>query len=163
MKYVIRSIKYLLYFVVIFCLCVVVVVVFSHQSLADVPSLFKEGSLLPICLIFVGFAALYPAVGYRKGRLHLDGEWKDYRDAVMHSMTGAGYKLVEEDDRHMKFRHGRPLIRLTRMWEDAVTFELQESDPGLVLVDGPSRDTMRIVSSVYYNYRMSHPQNGEEP
>lgn len=159
MKYFIRSVKYLIYFVVIFFICLAIVVLVSHQSFTDIPSLFKEGSLLPICLIFIGFAALYPAVGYRKGRLHLDGEWKDYRDSIMQTMEGAGYKLVEEDGHSMKFRHTRPLIRLTRMWEDAITFQQQESDPYLVLVDGPSRDSLRLVSAVYYNYRMSHPQS----
>jgi len=161
MKYLVRSLKYLVYFVVIFIICVAIVVVFSHQSFTDIPSLFKEGSLLPICLIFIGFAAIYPAVGYRKGRLNLDGEWKDYRDTVVDTMESAGYKLVEEDGSSLKFRHTRPMIRLTRMWEDAVTFEQQENDPYLVLVDGPSRDTLRIVSSVYYNYRMNHPKTEE--
>ncbi len=161
MKYLVRSLKYLVYFVVIFIICVAIVVVFSHQSFTDIPSLFKEGSLLPICLIFIGFAAIYPAVGYRKGRLNLDGEWKDYRDTVVDTMESAGYKLVEEDGSSLKFRHTRPMIRLTRMWEDAVTFEQQENDPYLVLVDGPSRDTLRIVSSIYYNYRMNHPKSEE--
>ena len=81
MKYLIRSLKYLLYFVIIFCLCLAIVVLFSHQSFSDIPSLFKEGSFLPICLIFLGFALLYPAVGYRKAKLVLDGEWKDYMPA----------------------------------------------------------------------------------
>lgn len=161
MKYLVRSLKYLVYFVVIFIICVAIVVVFSHQSFTDIPSLFKEGSLLPICLIFIGFAAIYPAVGYRKGRLNLDGEWKDYRDTVVDTMESAGYKLVEVDGSSLKFRHTRPMIRLTRMWEDAVTFEQQENDPYLVLVDGPSRDTLRIVSSIYYNYRMNHPKTEE--
>ena len=161
MKYLVRSLKYLAYFVIIFCLCLLIVVIFSHQSLASIPSLFKEGSLLPICLIFLGFAALYPAVGYRKARLVLDGEWKDYRDAVMKTMEDAGYKLVEETPRTMKFRSSRAAIRITRMWEDDITFELQENDPTLVKVDGPSRDTLRLVGSVYYNYRMSHPQSEE--
>lgn len=158
MKYIVRALKYLVYFVVIFFICLAIVVLFSHQSFTDIPSLFKEGSLLPICLIFIGFSALYPAVGYRKGRLHLDGEWKDYRDSVMQTMEAADYKLVEEDEHSMKFRNTRPLIRMTRMWEDEITFQQQESDPYLVLVDGPSRDSLRIVSSIYYNYRMNHPQ-----
>ena len=161
MKYLVRSLKYLVYFVVIFIICVAIVVVFSHQSFTDIPSLFKEGSLLPICLIFIGFAAIYPAVGYRKGRLNLDGEWKDYRDTVVDTMESAGYKLVEEDGSSLKFRHTRPMIRLTRMWEDEITFQQQENDPYLVLVDGPSRDTLRIVSSIYYNYRMNHPKSEE--
>ena len=159
MKYLIRSLKYLAYFVLIFFLCIFIVLVFTHQQFTSLHEMFKEGSLLPITLIFMGFAALYPAVGYRKARLVLDGEWKDYREAVMQTMKDAGYKLVAEDDCTMKFRSTRAAIRITRMWEDAITYELQENDPTLVKVDGPSRDTMRLVGSVYYNYRMSHPQS----
>ena len=161
MKYLIRSLKYLLYFVIIFFLCVALVLLFSRQPISSFPELFKEGSLLPICLIFLFFAAIYPLVGYRKGRLVMDGEWKDYRDAIKKTMEGADYELVSEDENSLKFRSKRAAIRLTRMWEDAITFTRQESDPNLVLVDGPSRDSLRLVGNVYYNYRMEHPQDGE--
>lgn len=161
MKYLIRSLKYLLYFVIIFFLCIALVLLFSHQPISSFPELFKEGSLLPICLIFLFFAAIYPLVGYRKGRIVMDGEWKDYRDAIKKTMEGADYELVSEDENSLKFRSKRAAIRLTRMWEDAITFTRQESDPNLVLVDGPSRDSLRLVGNVYYNYRMEHPQDGE--
>ncbi len=161
MKYIIRSLKYLVYVLVIFFICIALVMLFSHQPISAFPEMFKEGSLLPIGLIFVAFAAIYPLIGYRKGRLVLDGEWKDYREAVMETMKNAGYKLVEEDERSLKFRSERPAVRLSRMWEDAITFTQQESDPSLVLVDGPSRDTLRLVGNVYYNYRMKHPQSEE--
>lgn len=161
MKYLIRSVKYLLYFVIVFCLCVLVVMIFSHQPLSAIPTLFKEGSMLPIALIFVGVAAIYPAVGYRKARLVLDGEWPETRDAIVKTMQSADYELAEEDDTKMVWRSKRPVIRFTRMWEDTITFERQENDPTLVLVDGPSRDTFRIASAVNYNFRMSHPQSEE--
>ena len=161
MKYLIRSLKYLLYFVIIFFLCIALVLLFSHQPISSFPELFKEGSLLPICLIFLFFAAIYPLVGYRKGRLVMDGEWKDYRDAIKKTMENADYEMVSEDENSLKFRSKRAAIRLTRMWEDAITFTRQESDPNLVLVDGPSRDSLRLVGNVYYNYRMEHPQDGE--
>ena len=161
MKYLVRSVKYLLYFVIIFCLCIVIVMLFSHQPISAIPTLFQEGSLLPIVLIFLGVAAIYPAVGYRKARLMLDGEWPDHRDAIVKTMQSADYELVEEDDKKMVWRSTRQVIRFTRMWEDAITFERQENDPTLILIDGPSRDTFRIASAVNYNYRMSHPQSEE--
>ena len=161
MKYLIRSLKYLAYFVIIFFLCLAVVMIFSHQPLSALPTLFQEGSFLPIALIFLGVAAIYPAVGYRKGRLVLDGEWPAYRDAIVKTMQDADYELVEENETKMVWRSKRAVIRLTRMWEDTITFEKQENDPTLVLVDGPSRDSLRIVGAVYYNYRMSHPQSEE--
>jgi len=161
MKYLVRSVKYLVYFVIIFLLCIALVMLFSKMPLSSFPELFKEGSLPKICLIFVFFSAIYPLIGYRKGRLVLDGEWKEYRDAVMETMKNADYKLVSEDERTMKFRSNRAAIRFSRMWEDAITFELQEDNPSLVLVDGPSRDSLRLISNIYYNYRQQHPQNEE--
>lgn len=167
MKYLVRSVKYLIYFFIIFCICLALVVLFSRHSFSEIPEmlkngeLFKENSLLYIVLIFVGCAALYPAFGFRKGRMQLNGDWKEYRDSVAKTMEGADYKLVREDDHTMVWRHSRPLIRLTRMWEDTITFSVQEKDPSLVLVDGPSRDTFKIIRAVLYNHRMSHPQNEE--
>ena len=102
MKYLIRSLKYLVYVLIIFFVCIALVMLFSHQPISAFPEMFKEGSLLPICLIFVAFAAIYPLIGYRKGRLVLDGEWKDYREAVMETMKNAGYRLVEEDQHYAK-------------------------------------------------------------
>ncbi|MBP5505508.1 MAG: hypothetical protein J6X89_05360 [Bacteroidales bacterium] len=161
MRYLIRSLKYLLYFVIIFFICIGIVLLTSHQKFTSLPDMFQEGSLLPIVIVFVGIAAIYPALGYRKGRLNLDGEWPEYRDSVMKTMEEAGYNLVSEENGNMKFRSGRLAIRLTRMWEDAITFIVNDDTPGVVKVDGPSRDTFRIISNVYYNYRMSHPQSQE--
>ena len=161
MKYLVRSLKYLAYFVLIFFVCVLIVVLISHPQGSSFASLFKEGSLLPICLIFLFFAAIYPLLGYKKARLVMDGEWKDYRDTIVETMQSAGYELKSEDERELKFRSKSATMRIRRMWEDGITFTRQENDPSLVLVDGPSRDTLRIVGSVYYNYRMNHPQSEE--
>ena len=161
MKYLIRALKYLVYFVIIFLLCIALVMLFSHQPLSTFPALFKEGALWQIGLIFLGFSALYPLLGYRKGRLVMDGEWADYRDSIMKTMKAADYELVSEDENSLKFRSIRTGVRLSRMWEDAITFERQENDPSLVLVDGPTRDTLRLFGNVYYNYRMEHPQSEE--
>ena len=161
MKYLVRALKYLLYFLIVFCFCILLVMLFSRRDGVTLATMFKEGSFLPICLIFLFFSAIYPLLGYRKGRLRLDGDWKDYRDTVVETMESGGYRLEEEDGGKLMFRHSKPMFRLSRMYEDAITFLPQENDPTLVLVDGPSRDTLKIIGSIYYNYRMQHPQDGE--
>ena len=159
MKYFVRALKYLIYFLLVFFFCVLLVMLFSHREGLTLATMFKEGSFLPLCLIFVGFAAIYPLLGYRKGKMRLDGDWEDYRDTVVETMESGDYALIGEDGGKMVFRHTKPMFRLSRMYEDTITFLPQESDPTLVLVDGPSRDTLKIIGSIYYNYRMSHPQS----
>lgn len=164
MKYLIRSLKQLLYFVLIFVVCVAIVLLLNHQPISAVPLMFQEGALLPICLIFVFFAAIYPLVGYRKSHIEMDDAalWPDYRDAIMEAMKNAGYSLKSESDTTLKFRCDSTGVRIARKGEDAITFERDAADPARVSVDGPARDTLRFVGDVYYIYRRNHPQDQEE-
>ncbi len=161
MKYLIRSLKQLLYFVLIFVVCVAIVLLLNHQSISAVPLMFQEGALLPICLIFVFFAAIYPLVGYRKSHIAMDDAnlWPDYREAILEAMKNAGYSLKQESDTLLKFRCDSAGVRISRKGEDAITFERDSADPARVNVDGPTRDTLRFVGDVYYIYRCKHPQN----
>ncbi len=163
MKYLVRSLKQLLYFVLIFVVCVAIVLLLNHQPISAVPLMFQEGALLPICLIFVFFAAIYPLVGYRKSHIAMDSEqqWPDYREAIMEVMKNAGYSLKGESDTTLKFRSSNTGVRIARKGEDAITFERDATDPARVNVDGPARDTIRFVGDVYYTYRQSHPQDQE--
>lgn len=160
MKYLVRSLKYLAYFVLIFFLCILIIRLAMHGTKVPLAEMFEEGAFNKIAVIFVAFALLYPLVGYRKGRLTLDGEWKDYRDAVIETMQNAQYSLVSEQDGVMKFRSDKIALRISRMWEDAITF-IPAEDGIHVAVDGPTRDTTRIISAIYYNYRRQHPQSEE--
>ena len=160
MKYLLRSFKYLVYFVLIFFLCILIIRLAMRGQRVPLVEMFEEGAFTKIAIIFAAFALVYPLVGYKKGRLTLDGEWSAYRDAVVKTMTGAQYNLVSEEGGVMKFRSSRAAIRLSRMWEDAITFT-PLPDGIHVEVDGPTRDTTRIISSIYYNYRMQNPQSEE--
>ncbi len=163
MKYLVRSLKQLLYFVLIFVVCVAIVLLLNHQSISAVPLMFQEGALLPICLIFMFFAAIYPLVGYRKSHIAMDSaeNWPDYRKIILEVMKNAGYNISKESETSLKFRSGSTGVRISRKWEDAVTFEIDASDPARVNVDGPARDTLRFVGDIYYCYRQSHPQEEE--
>lgn len=160
MKYLVRSIKHLAYFVLIFFLCVLIIKLATHAQDVPLSEMFEEGAFTKIALILVAFAALYPLLCYKKGKLVLDGEWAGYRDAVMQTMQNAEYSLVSEENGVMKFRSDKMALRLSRMWEDAITFT-PAADGIHVDVDGPYRDTSRIIGAVYYNYRMSHHQTEE--
>ncbi|MCF0177953.1 MAG: hypothetical protein HUJ90_04940, partial [Bacteroidales bacterium] len=96
MKYIIRSIKYLIYFAIIFFLIVIILCLFMHRDITDFAALFKEGALWQILVMFVAVAAIYPALGYKKNKIVMDGSFKDYRKSIMEVMTNAEYQLADE-------------------------------------------------------------------
>ncbi|MBO4765455.1 MAG: hypothetical protein J5508_07105, partial [Bacteroidales bacterium] len=86
----------------------------------------------------------------------LDGPFSDYHDIIKQTMEDADFSLESEDDEKMVFRQNKGYMRFSRMWEDAITFYKGEER---VYVDGPIRDTTRIISNVYYNYRQRNQKN----
>ena len=158
MKYLIRSIKYLIYFAVVFFILVAIICIVMKHPISQFTNLFAAGSIWRILLLFVGVSALYPLLGYRKQHIALDGPFSDYRPIIIKTMEDAEYKLDSEDDKQMVFRHTKCYIRASRMWEDSITFYKDEES---VLVDGPFRDSTRLIGAIYYNYRMNNPKENE--
>ena len=156
MKYCIRAVKYFVYFVGLFFIIVAIICVALKHPLSQFVELFREGSMWQIAVLFALISAAYPALGFRKNHITLDGPFSDYHDIITETMENAEFELESEDDEKMVFRQKRGYMRFSRMWEDAVTFYKGE---GRVYVDGPIRDTTRLISNVYYNYRTRNPKD----
>ena len=155
MKYFIRAVKYFVYFVVLFLVIVTILCMVLNHPLSSFTTLFKEGSMWQIAVLFAIISAVYPLLGFRRNHITLDGPCSAYEGVIKQTMEDAEFELESEDDEKMVFRQKRGLLRFTRMWEDAVTFYKGEDR---IYVDGPIRDTTRLISNVYYNYRMRNPQ-----
>ena len=159
MRYLIRALKYLVYFAVIFFLIVGIVYLFSAQKMAGLSftELFKEGSLPKIALFFVAVAAIYPKLSFYKKELYLDGDFTNYAETVDEVMKSLDYECESrEPDRVTYIRKGA-YARLTRMYEDRVTFETAESP---VKVEGYRKDLLRILSAI--NYRVREQRREQE-
>ena len=156
MKYLVRAVKYLIYFTVLFLIIVAILCVVLKHPLSSFTTLFKEGAMWQIAVLFAIISAVYPLLGFRKNHITLDGPFSDYHGIIRQTMEDADFELVSEDDEKMVFRQKKGYMRFTRMWEDAVTFYKGEDR---VYVDGPIRDTTRLISNVYYNYRMRNPKD----
>ncbi|MBP5301759.1 MAG: hypothetical protein J6Y88_00745 [Bacteroidales bacterium] len=156
MKYFVRAVKYLIYFTILFLIIVAILCVVLHHPLSHFAALFKEGAMWQIAVLFAVIAAVYPMLGFRKNHITLDGPFSDYHDIIKKTMDDADFVLEKDDDEKMVFRQKRGYLRFTRMWEDAVTFFKGEDR---IYVDGPIKDTTRLISNIYYNYRQSHPKD----
>lgn len=161
MKYLVRSLKYLIYFVILFFIIVIIISFLNHQDISDFQTLFVDGALAKISGLFIIIALAYPAFGFKKNYLRLEGDYDSYTDIIVETMGRLGYRLKEKDPVNMVFRADKASIRFSRMWEDAITFSITE-DPNKITVDGPYKDTIRVIRAIDYYYRNSTNQNEDQ-
>lgn len=161
MRYLIRALKYLVYFAVIFFLIVGIVYLFSAQKMAGLSfvELFKEGSLPKIALFFVIVAALYPKLSFYKKDLPLDGDFTKYATLVDEVMKELDYEPEKQEEGLVTYRRKGAYARLTRMYEDRITFETAETP---IKVEGYRKDLLRILSGIAYRVRQQNREQGEE-
>ena len=146
MKYIIRSLKYFCYLIILLTLIILALVLTGFVE-ADLSKMFVNGydSLWQIALIMLVFAIIYPRFGFSKRTAHLYGAPEELRPDVMKVMTGLGYVLESEQDGSFAFRRKSGLSRALKMWEDRIT--LSPTGAGLE-VEGLTRDLARIVSGL---------------
>ena len=152
MRYLIRALKYLVYFAIIFFLIVGIVYLFSAQKMAGISfaGLFKEGSLPKIALFFVAVSAIYPKLSFYKKELYLNGDFTKYAGMIGDVMKSLGYAPESSEPGLVTYRKEGTYARLTRMFEDRITFETAGNP---VRVEGYRKDLMRILSAISYRVR----------
>ena len=152
MRYLVRALKYLVYFAVIFVLMVGIIYLFSSQKAAglSLADLFREGSLPLIMLFFVGVAAIYPKLSFYKKPLYLNGDFTKYAEMVDQVMKSLEYVPETKEAGQVTYIKKGAYARLTRMYEDRVTFDTS-ADP--VTVEGYRKDLLRILSAINYRVR----------
>ena len=158
MRYIIRALKYMVYFAVMFVIIVSIVYLFSSQKLAGVPlsDLFKEGSLLKILLLFMAFSLVYPALSFQKKELPVGEDFTKHAEEVESVMESLGYVKESSSSGKVVYRCRSAYARFSRMYEDRITFDTG-SVP--VTVEGYRKDLMRIVSGVTYRIRNASEDN----
>ncbi len=146
MKHFVRSVKYCIYLAVILCL------VIADLSVAgwvgnSVESVFRNGwrSIGQIGLILAAFSAIYPLFGFGSRELIMPGAYDEVRPVVLAFMEGRGYRLEREEGENLYFRLRNPLNRLTRMFEDRISFTRGITG---FSVEGPSKDVVRVLSGL---------------
>ncbi|MCR5071601.1 MAG: hypothetical protein K6A62_06730 [Bacteroidales bacterium] len=146
MKYIIRSLKYFCYLIILLTLIILALVLTGFVE-ADLSKMFVNGydSLWQIALVMLAFAALYPRFGFSKRTAHVYGSPEEIRSDVLRVMEVLGYRLESEKEGSWAFLRRSGVSRALKMWEDRIT--LTASAAGLE-VEGLTRDLMRVVSAM---------------
>lgn len=160
MRYLIRSLKYLVYFAIIFFVMVGIIFLFSSQKAAGLSfvDLFKEGSLPKIALFFVAISAIYPYLSFQKKELYLNGPFTNYAEMVDEVMQSLDYVPEKKEADSVSYVKRSAYARLTRMYEDRITFRTAGNP---VIVDGYRKDLLRVLSLLNHRIRQESREQEE--
>lgn len=148
MKYFIRSVKYLFYFVFLFFILTLILYRISgtaeYTSYSD---MFKENAAVSIGLFMLAVAAIYPAVGFGKKSLTIKGTYAENEKRIKEIMQDFGYILATDTDEKAVFRSKSRLTRFFRMWEDALTITKTGDAP---VMEGLRKDVIRYGNGLVF-------------
>ncbi|MBQ1219745.1 MAG: hypothetical protein IIW66_00995 [Bacteroidales bacterium] len=148
MKYLIRSVKYFFYFMIL-CVLFVTIVYYAteHKDGVTLQMLFTEGgSIYKMLAMFAAFAAIYPAVGFQKKEIYVSN-FKENKREVIALFLNANYQIKEETDTTIVFSIKNPLIRAFRMCEDEIIIDFSGNP---VIIDGLRKDVLRFSRGIEY-------------
>ena len=147
MKYLIRSVKYLLFILILFSLMIAIMMLTSPGENVTIEGLFVPGALPKIALFFVVIAAVYPMFGYVKKEAYLNKGYEQAKDKIENVFENIGYQVVSEDSEKVVYRSKKPLVRLMRVYEDHIT--VNKSNDTIIL-EGGRKDVYRIARAIEY-------------
>ena len=146
MKYLIRSLKYFIYFSLM-CTLIVYALVLIGAVEGNIDSIFEEGyrSIGKIAIFFALVAAVYPKLGFISRDMQINGSWSEIRMQVIEFMGERRYSLESEDESKVTFRLKGNTGRLTKMFEDRIT--LTKTAYGWQM-EGLRKDVLRLASGL---------------
>lgn len=150
MRYFIRSVKYFIYFTLLFVV-IMALLVFLGAAEGDISTMFRGGysALWKIALVFAVISAIYPSVGFIKREVLIPGSWEEDKDTIRDFMEKRGYVLESEDTGTMSFRKTGS-GRFTRMYEDRITLTAKI---GGLDMEGMRKDVVRLAMGLESRFR----------
>lgn len=146
MKYLIRSIKYFIYFSLM-CTVIVSALVLIGAVDGDINAIFEDGyaSIGKIAIFFALVAAVYPKVAFIQRGISSDKEWSEIRTEVIEYMKEHQWELEGESDGVATFRVRGTAARISKMYEDRITLTRYA---GGYQMEGLRKDVMRLATGL---------------
>ena len=148
MKYLIRSVKYLVYFTV---MCGIILVLTFHfsvkpEDLTLMDMLMVDGSIYKMLAFFVAVAAIYPALGFQNKPVYVSNV-KEHKKEIIELFENANYVIADETATSITFKLRNPFLRFMRLFEDYVVIDFSENP---VMMEGLRKDVLRFSRSIEY-------------
>ena len=149
MKYLIRAVKYFIYFAFITTAIVLALVLIGAVE-GDINSIFEGGynALWKIALFFALVAAVYPKFGFVSRTLNVEADWDTMRAKAIRFFSDRRYRLETEAEDQVTFRRKDLAGRMTKMGEDRIT--LSRTEYGFIL-EGLRKDIILYATALEDN------------
>ena len=146
LKYLLRSVKYFIYLLVVLALILLILTKLGLAS-GDIDTMFVEGkrSVLKILGIMALFAAIYPKLAYATRRISIQGADEEVYPRLREVMDARGYREEKSEDGTTTFIKRSAFARLVKSYEDRLTFSrtMYGFD-----VEGLTKEIVRIASAL---------------
>ncbi len=142
MKYIIRALKYFVYLTILLTIFVVILAVAGFIP-KDINQMFVHGTAsIPQMLGIVAvFAAVYPRIGFNTADVRILGSSEEIEPKLDEFMHTRRYVLVKKNGEDLVYRRASTLDRISRMWEDAITFKKTFNG---YAIEGRTKDIVRL-------------------
>ena len=151
-KYIIRALKYLVYFVALFAVIVFILYLIREDRSQTIITMFEPNAWWKMLIFFILVAAVYPALGYKKSTIACKGGFLKNRDEIIKTLDIMDYlpSLTEKDNANpesMRFRCKSSRLRFTRMGEDGVTITSKGNDD-TIEIEGLRREVLAVAAAL---------------
>ena len=144
MRYLIRSVKFLVALLVLYVAAVWLMSVMGASMLSVRDTIFVmfqtlRGQLLVAAIVV--WVAIYPKVGYVKRECVADFDAD--KEQITTAFVVSGYELVAQDENEVRYRASNILSRLRLLFEDEVVVRRVES--GNIEIEGVRRTVALVM------------------
>lgn len=156
MKYLIRAVKYFIYFSLLTTVIVTVLVLIGAVE-GNIDSIFNEGTdaLWKIALFFALVSAVYPKLGFINRDIPVDRDLDQIRDEVVGFFRERRYELESETPDRLTFRIRGIGGRISKMYEDRIILTRR---PGGYEMEGLRKDVLRIATGFEHRFHTSNEE-----
>ena len=146
MKYLIRSVKYFIYFAVL-TTALILALVFIGAVEGNIEAIFEGGydSLWKIALFYVAVAAVYPNLAFIKRDIPAGGEFAEIKGEIIEFMKERRYELESDNESTLSFRIKGVAGKVAKMYEDRIIIS---ATLGGIQMEGLRKDIIRLSTGL---------------
>lgn len=149
-KYLLRVVKYIVFYAVIIFLMLVVVFFTSSQQDISFWELIRPGQQTNLIILIIAFSVVYPFIGFTKQKIYTNRSFDQDKDAVIRIFTEAGFITASDNDGKLVFKAKRISMRIFRVFEDKITLDYTDNP---LAMEGMRRDVQRIARHLEHYFR----------
>jgi hypothetical protein len=149
-KYLLRVVKYIIFYAILIFLMLVVVYFTSSNQEITFWELIRPGQQTNLIILIVAFSVVYPFIGFTKQKIYTNGPFDQDKDAVVRIFTESGFIQASDNDGKLVFKAKRITMRIFRVFEDKVTLDYTDNP---LVMEGMRRDVQRIARHMEHYFR----------